>query len=287
MQFRGRTRVLLETLLSPSPSFSLYFFPPSFICSSFLFLFSFLFFLSLLYYFLCIDAKPRVEWHSHRENQFLWAILFLWTIIFTQSRPTIVRAGRKGFLRVHLVYKRDQAHWYANLLYLSKCVPLQHLYTRIRYGCMKNDFPVWFFRCVLLQAKSASSTTSAAQVSRLQDQADMYSRKIENEKRRIDEMDKQIEKMQVTNVKWCLYTCEVGKPFAPRQLPTGNTILTGTCVWASDTSMKVDRSYTLYCVEATRAVVSFEASLEVCDEYRSKTRKLQVLVLTWNFSIDK
>lgn len=46
------------------------------------------------------------------------------------------------------------------------------------------------------QAKAASSTTSAAQISRLQDQADMYSRKIENEKRRIDEMDKQIEKIQ-------------------------------------------------------------------------------------------
>lgn len=48
------------------------------------------------------------------------------------------------------------------------------------------------------QAKQANNVSASAQISKLQDQADLYSRKIEVEKRRISELDKQIKKMQDT-----------------------------------------------------------------------------------------
>jgi chromosome segregation ATPase len=46
------------------------------------------------------------------------------------------------------------------------------------------------------QAKQANNMSASAQISKLQDQGDMYTRKIEIEKRRIEELDKQINKMQ-------------------------------------------------------------------------------------------
>jgi chromosome segregation ATPase len=48
------------------------------------------------------------------------------------------------------------------------------------------------------QAKQANNMSASAQIAKLQDQADMYTRKIEVEKRRIEELDKQIKKMQGT-----------------------------------------------------------------------------------------
>ena len=46
------------------------------------------------------------------------------------------------------------------------------------------------------QAMASNSSAAAAQIARLQDQADTYTRKIEMEKRRIEELDKQIELME-------------------------------------------------------------------------------------------
>eukprot|EP01052_Picozoa_sp_SAG31_P030701 SAG31_NODE_3171_length_4590_cov_5.721443_6_plen_279_part_00 len=46
------------------------------------------------------------------------------------------------------------------------------------------------------QAMQSNSSAAAAQIAKLQDQADTYTRKIEMEKRRIDELDKQIAIMQ-------------------------------------------------------------------------------------------
>jgi len=48
------------------------------------------------------------------------------------------------------------------------------------------------------QAKQANNMSASAQIAKLQDQADMYTRKIEVEKRRIEDLDKQITKMQAT-----------------------------------------------------------------------------------------
>ena len=45
-------------------------------------------------------------------------------------------------------------------------------------------------------AMKSNSSQAAAQIAKLQDQADMYTRKIEVEKRRIEELDKQIVVMQ-------------------------------------------------------------------------------------------
>ena len=46
------------------------------------------------------------------------------------------------------------------------------------------------------QAMASNSSAAAAQIAKLQDQADTYTRKIEMEKRRIEELDKQIEAME-------------------------------------------------------------------------------------------
>jgi coiled-coil domain-containing protein 63/114 len=46
------------------------------------------------------------------------------------------------------------------------------------------------------QAMASNSSAAAAQIAKLQDQADTYTRKIEMEKRRIEELDKQIESME-------------------------------------------------------------------------------------------
>merc|ERR550539_1487695 len=46
------------------------------------------------------------------------------------------------------------------------------------------------------QAKIALQMSGTAQISKLQDQGDLYSRKIEVEKRRIAELDAQIKKME-------------------------------------------------------------------------------------------
>lgn len=46
------------------------------------------------------------------------------------------------------------------------------------------------------QAKQASNMSASAQIARLQDQGDMYTRKIEIEKRRVHELDKQIKQLQ-------------------------------------------------------------------------------------------
>ena len=46
------------------------------------------------------------------------------------------------------------------------------------------------------QAMQSNSSAAAAQIAKLQDQADTYTRKIEMEKRRIDELDRQISIMQ-------------------------------------------------------------------------------------------
>jgi hypothetical protein len=48
------------------------------------------------------------------------------------------------------------------------------------------------------QAKQANNMSASAQIAKLQDQADMYTRKIDVERRHIEELDKQIKKMQVT-----------------------------------------------------------------------------------------
>lgn len=48
------------------------------------------------------------------------------------------------------------------------------------------------------QAKQANNMTASAQIAKLQDQGDTYTRKIELEKRRIEELDKQIKKLQET-----------------------------------------------------------------------------------------
>ncbi len=44
----------------------------------------------------------------------------------------------------------------------------------------------------------ANNMSASAQIAKLQDQGDAYTRKIEVEKRRIEELDKQIKKMQAT-----------------------------------------------------------------------------------------
>jgi chromosome segregation ATPase len=48
------------------------------------------------------------------------------------------------------------------------------------------------------QAKQANNMSASAQIAKLQDQADQYTRKIDSEKRRIEDIDKQIKKMQKT-----------------------------------------------------------------------------------------
>jgi hypothetical protein len=48
------------------------------------------------------------------------------------------------------------------------------------------------------QAKQGNNMSASAQIARLQDQADMYSRKIETERRRVEELDQQIKRMQST-----------------------------------------------------------------------------------------
>lgn len=48
------------------------------------------------------------------------------------------------------------------------------------------------------QAKQANNMSASAQIAKLQDQADMYTRKIEVERRRIEDLEKQIKKMQAT-----------------------------------------------------------------------------------------
>ncbi len=48
------------------------------------------------------------------------------------------------------------------------------------------------------QARTANNLAASAQIAKLQDQGDMYARKISVEKRRIEELDKQIKKMQDT-----------------------------------------------------------------------------------------
>lgn len=50
------------------------------------------------------------------------------------------------------------------------------------------------------QAKQANNVSASAQISKLQDQAEMYTRKIEQEKRSIDELNKQIAKLEETNL---------------------------------------------------------------------------------------
>lgn len=46
------------------------------------------------------------------------------------------------------------------------------------------------------QAKQANNMSASAQIAKLQDQGDLYTRKIEMERRRVDELNKQIESMQ-------------------------------------------------------------------------------------------
>lgn len=58
------------------------------------------------------------------------------------------------------------------------------------------------------QAKQANNMSASAQIAKLQDQGDMYTRKIEIEKRRIAELDKQIKKMQGACLRACLRSQE-------------------------------------------------------------------------------
>lgn len=48
------------------------------------------------------------------------------------------------------------------------------------------------------QARHANNLSASAQIAKLQDQGDMYARKIGNEKRRIEELDRQIKEMETT-----------------------------------------------------------------------------------------
>jgi len=48
------------------------------------------------------------------------------------------------------------------------------------------------------QARQANNMSAAAQIAKLQDQCEMYTRKIEQERRRLEELDKQIKKLQTT-----------------------------------------------------------------------------------------
>jgi len=48
------------------------------------------------------------------------------------------------------------------------------------------------------QARQANNMSAAAQIAKLQDQGEMYTRKIESERRRLEELDKQIKKLQTS-----------------------------------------------------------------------------------------
>jgi coiled-coil domain-containing protein 63/114 len=48
------------------------------------------------------------------------------------------------------------------------------------------------------QARTANNVTASTQIAKLQDQGDMYARKIEAEKKRLEELDRQIKKMEAT-----------------------------------------------------------------------------------------